>query len=270
MSQASAVNFDISLESLIQRWLQRALESKETALRLPLRTYLDEASALAALMERHLEPLSEDGREYPGLSRVFDEQTLGWETPGEMRELVIVIAELQARSQSTEKRLESNVLIEARKLRSEWMASLKFLFDQAESESGREQLKRLREEFKDQSQAGITKGLHKLLTCVEANMDGLRRLGCSDQTLQRSWVVQKALGERRSERAQRSNSRKNELSARNQLLAQLEVRVEAARRAFRFVFRDHDDVLAKAQSGYARTRRRKHTQKKPPLTPDPG
>lgn len=257
----TTMSFDTSLESLIQHWVHRASESKECALRVPLRTYLEEANVLAALMERHLEPLSEDGREYPGLSRVFDEQTLSWETPGEIRELVIVIAELHARSQSTEKRLASDVLLEARKLRSEWMASLKFFFEQAQSETGKDQLRRLRVDFKDQSQAGIAMSFHTLLTCVEANMDGLRRLGCSDEMLQRSWVVQQALRARGSERAQRASARKTEFSARNQLLAQLEARVEAARRAFRFVFRDHDEVLSKAQSGYARTRRRKHIER---------
>lgn len=262
MAQGGTPSFDISLESLIQRWVQRASVSVESTLRVPLRTYLEEASGLAALMERHMESLQEDGREYPGLSRVFDEQTLNWETPGEIRELVIVIGELQARGQSTERRLGPAVLVEARQLRSEWMASLKFLFEQTQNIAGKQRLKSLRAEFKDQSQAGLAQSFHNLLTLVQSNMDGLRRIGCSDERLQHSWATQKSLGERPSERTHLTNERRSEASARNQLLAQLEARVEAARRAFRFVFRDHDDVLDKAQSSYARTRRRKHADKK--------
>lgn len=262
------MSFDTALESLIQRWVQRATDSPQGALRVPLRTYLEEASSLAALMERHLEPLTEDGREYPGLSRVFDQQALGWETPGEIRELVIVIAELHARGQSTQRRLESDVLLEARHLRSEWMASLKFFFEQTQSDEGKDQLRRLRKDFQNQSQASVASSLHTLLTYVEAHMEGLRRLGCSDETLRRSWGVQQALLARGAERADRANARKHEYSARNQLLAQLELRVEAARRAFRFVFRDHEEILTKAQSSYARARRRKHSAKN--RRPDPG
>jgi hypothetical protein len=265
MAQHKPLSFDISLESLIQRWVQRAADSGESTLRVPLRVYLEEASSLAALMERHLEPLQEDGREYPGLSRVFDEQTLSWETPGEIRELVIVIGELQARSQSTEKRLGPAVLVEARQLRSEWMASLKFLFEQTQDATGKQRLKGLRAEFKDQSQAGLAQSFHNLLMLVQDNMDGLRRLGCSDERLQHSWQAHRTLSERGSERAHLTNERRSEASTRNQLLMQLEARVEAARRAFRFVFRDHDEVLEKAQSNYARARRRKHTDKKTAL-----
>jgi hypothetical protein len=53
-----------------------------------------------------------------------------------------------------------------------------------------------------------------------------------------------------------------ERTVQKQLLSELDRRVEATRRAFRFVFREHEDILSKAQSGYARARRRKHTEKK--------
>lgn len=231
-------------------------------MRIPLRTYLEEASALAALMERHLEPLQEDGREYPGLSRVFDEQTLSWETPSEIRELVIVIGELQSRNRATEKRGGyAAVMAEARRLRSEWMAGLKFLFEQTDNEEGKRLLRHLRAQFKNQSLAGMIVSLQAVLCCVEKNMEELRRLGCSDDTLARTLAVFEELRGRPRELEQ-SVAERLEPSAHNQLLAQLDARVEAARRAFRFVFRGHEDVLGKAQSGYARARRRKHIEKK--------
>ena len=263
------MEFDASLESLMQKWMRRTEGLDPAQLHMPLGVYLREANDLAALADRHLEPLSELGVNYPGLNQLVDGASLTWETATEMRELVFVIGETQARAASEHRSLPKGRLEHARRLRSEWMAALRYLFEARGDHEMLHALKKLRTQHKDQSQKGVAHSLHTIHEFASQYMDDLTRLGRTEQNLAECLRAAQELEERSDERIELRSHRSQALYARNLLVTLLEERVQAVRRAFRYVFRDFGDVLAKAQSEYARQRRRKHLNRQRPTTRPP-
>ena len=263
------MDFESSLENLIQKWQRIASLRDPYVVRIPLGAYLDEANELAALMERHVDPVVEGDREYPGLGRVFDETHLTWDTPGEIRELVFVIRDLHARARSQPMSPPSDSVTEARKQRGEWMAALGYLFEQRKDAEGLSSLSRVRRGFKDQSREALAQSLLDLTTCAERNIEELQRFGYGHEHLTRSRELHAELLERGARLKTLRENRKRAVLMRNQLLGLLDEKVQASRRAFRFVFRNHEEVLELAQSRYARTRRRKYSTSKKGGAPSP-
>ncbi len=257
------MDFDSSLENLVQKWLGRLDHVEPAVLRMPLSQYLEEAQELSALMDRHLDPLNENGVDYPGLSRAFDEVTLTWETASEMRELVSVILALQARASSDRSAPgQPPSLDEMRRVRAEWMSGLRYLFQQKKDESGLRVLRNLRREFKQQSRAAITQSLWDVLSVASDHIDELARFGLAHEQMDHARRLPEQVQREFGRFADARRAASSALSTRNQLIRLLDDRVNSARRAFRFVFRGYDDVLDKAQSDYARTRRKKHAKKR--------
>lgn len=252
------VDFEVSLERLVQLWLDRSEGVQPLALRMPLADFLDEAVELAALVDQVVEPREVEGQWLPGLSQVFVEGELPhWETASEMRELSLVVSEVLARQASRRSGHRATALLrEARLLRSEWFSILEFLFERQGEEYGVSFLREQRELARRQDLAAMRASFGALAPFVEAHCELLPQVGMAPEdagAVRRMW---ERLDQHRRDTAQLEDRRREEQRVRGALLRLLDERVSATRRAIRFVFRHHPDVLNKAQSDYARNKRR--------------
>ncbi len=254
------MDFDASLETLVQSWSERALEAPALQLRMPLSVYLEEANELAQLMDRHLDPLSEQGRDYPGIGPVLDERTLTWDTPAEIRQIVSVVSSLQARAHTQGALHHPPSLSQIRRERAAWMHALRYLFEQQNNEGGQAQLKVLRQSFKAQSRQATSASLLDVLNLAEQHIEALKRLGFDEGRLGYARHLPEQLNQTATAHQNARTVQSQQLDARNRLLSLLDERVQAVRRAFRFVFRDYPEVLESTQSRYARQRRAKHAE----------
>lgn len=252
------VHFDAALEHLLQSWTDRAAGVEPLALRMPLADFLDEAVELAALVDQVVEPREVEGRWLPGLSQVFvDGEQPHWNTATEMRELSLVLGEVLARQASRRDRHRATSLLrEARLLRSEWFRILEFLFERRGEEYGVSSLKEQRRLAQSQDFDGVRASLSQLASLVEAHCELLPDVGMAPEdagAVRRMW---ERLNDYRQEKRSGERVRRQEQRLRGALLRLLDERVTATRRAMRFVFRQHPDILRKVQSDYAREKRR--------------
>jgi D-serine deaminase-like pyridoxal phosphate-dependent protein len=138
------------------------------------------------------------------------------------------------------------------------MSGLKYLFQKGNNPDGLQRLTELRAGYKDQSRLGTAESLRQVTEFAARYMEQLKSLGYEEEQLHRSQALPHELRSELARLEEEKQRQAHALQTRNQVIAELDDRVNAARRAFRFVFRRHSDVLDKAKSKYAQKRRQAH------------
>lgn len=243
-------------EELVVRWTALTQGQAPARPQIPLAVLLGEAIDLAQLCDTHFEPtLSPTGR-LPGLVLVEPSGSIHRSIATELRELTAAIGAVHAKCLSPGDREAQRLFTRARALESELRVSLAFVLDSGRHPGGAAQLGRMRTEYdsvRRRDELALALDGYAVLSRRYAAL--LAQVGVDSARIEEASTVADELRQQSAIRHARSSEGQRLLGLRNRLIGALYERIRTVRRAFRFVFRDHPEVVRRSVSSYERRRR---------------
>src|SRR5690606_3106913 len=158
--------------------------------------------------------------------------------------------------------LNTAPLERAEEILGEMRAVLSYVLEDGEHPTGQEQLDRLRGEYGSvSSHDGLASALENYGELAAQYKDELSSLGGFDfAILDEILNVARALRQRSADRltGKLAEEQRDLMQLRNRMVGLLSRKMRNARRAFRYVFRDHPEIAKKSGSEYLRLQRQKH------------
>lgn len=244
-------------EALVARW-SALTESQEAARpQIPLGVLLGEAVDLAELCDFHFDPVLSPSGRLPGLVLVEPSGSIHRSIATELRELTAAIGAVHAKYLTSRDRGAQSLFARARALESELRVTLAFVLDNGRHPRGAEELGRMRTEHDSvRSQDDLALALDGYAVLSRSYAALLAEVGVDRARIEEASAVADELRERSAIRNARSSEGEQLLGLRNRLIGALYERIRTVRRAFRFVFRNHPEVLRRSVSSHERRRRR--------------
>ena len=247
--------------AFVDKWSEATRSEVDESPKLPIAAILGEAVDLTELAAAHLEPVEYKGQLLPGLSSLASSGRFSAVSIAELRELQIVASIINARLGNLIEQNQGITVEMATSVIRDLRSALSFLLDDGQDPEGETLLGRLREqEAASSSHDDIALVLEGYANLGEKYADELASLGVFDVTLPKQ-AKDAAQGLRlRSAKVltgESGRAQREALSLRNRLVTALYDRMKATRRAIRYVFRDHPEIVNKAVSEYTRAANRR-------------
>jgi hypothetical protein len=254
------------IKELVDRWSTLTREQEEAESTVPVLVLTAEAVDLAQILDDYFVPRSDDNGELPGLESVVATGQLSPALAGELREIALALGRVQRNYETLLKKADNAPIERADRLMQELRALLAFILEDGQHEEGALKLAKLRELYSDeQSHDGVAMMLEAyadLATTVEEELKQID--GFDAAILDECMQIGADLRQRSANKLSgvEVQEQRTERRRRDRLVGALMQRLQTGRRCFRFVFRDHPDVAAKAGSSYERDRRRNRRHRK--------
>ncbi len=248
------------VDGMIERWDQATCGESTAPPKLPVAILLGEAAELVELSTKHRGPIQSDGVVLPGLSSLESSGHISPTVIEEMRGLHLAAATVNARLSSMSDEPD-RVVERARFILKELRTALAFLVETGAHPRGAPILARLRaQEKKSRAHGALAMLLDYYSHAAHLFRDELGALAgfdvaLIDEALRASHELRLRAGRRTTEKVGRA--RRDMMRLRNRLLSALASRMATLRRAFRFLYRDHPTIVARATSQYHRERQRR-------------
>ena len=246
-------------QSALEKWRELITDVPETQPGAPITVLTGEAIDLAYFLEEHWEPSIRKDRPLPGLKDAVRNDLITEQTPLEIFELGLAVTNAHSKFRRLNPAELEAPVERGTFLLFELKHSLKFLFDDGKNDERDAELKRLSESHSDtDSHDGLAQSLEGFALFAHDHRDELATLPEFDPNfIDEAMRIAQAL--RAQSALKLSDSTREEqshlLSVRNRLITLLRDRVNAARRAARYVFRNHPGVAYQAGSAYERRKR---------------
>lgn len=248
-------------DALIDRWAQLTVGLSDEGPHLPVNVILGEAVDVAEAIEAHMSSYSSKGKTVPGLSSFLSAGGLTEHTSTELRELEYAANTVDSRYYNLVQADEGTTVEDAEAIIRELRMVLSFALEDGQHPTGEAQLTRLRDkEEEHRSQDGVALVLDHYRELAREHLQLLKTVPDFDPAVvDQAIATSQGLRQRSADALNGNNAREQRelLSLRNRLLTAISDRLREARRVFRYVFRDHPDIVKKATSNYSRDAKRR-------------
>jgi hypothetical protein len=247
------------VSELLRKWEEKTADHEEERSRIPLKTLQVEVLQVARILEGNWKDRKVKGKLRRGLASVAGLGTFSPSTASEIRELQLVVSEVQARYDQLLEDAANAPVVRGNEILSELRAMLSFVLEDGTHEQGAAQLSQLRQIHEmPRSMESLAMALEGFAELAETYKDELGLMEIfSASILDESLQVARDLRERsiRRKSGDLVVEQRETIALRNRLIGAMMDRVTAVRRAVRFVYRDEPDLLEQAASDYERARR---------------
>lgn len=248
-----------NIDAVTAKWEPLVANVPETSPTLPILVLSGEALDLSFLIDEQWEPQTGSAT-FPGLKEALVSNQLEASIAGDIRELNMAMTNTHTLFRSVNATTLEAPVDRAEFLLSEIRQCLDFLFDDGVNDEYDAQLARLTESHTDtSSHDALALSLEGFATFANGFRDRLAELPEFDaQMLDEALVVANKLREQSAIKLSSSarDRQKQLLSLRNRYVTLLTEKMNTARRAGRFVFRNHPEVARLFTSSYERRKRR--------------
>ena len=253
------------MTALIERWARATVDVEETTAHLPMAVLLGEAVDLAGIVEAYFQPSERNGEQVPGLSSIAKTGAVSERTPEELRELAMAVGAVRSRIRKLVEASNRAEVEEAEDVLEELRATLSFVIDEEGDAQAEEQLARLGDDHKNaDSHDEMALALQAYAELADEHQDKLALIGTFSAELpSRARGLAQALRQRSADQlsGQNATAVQSAMRMRNRLIGALVDRMRTARKAIRFVFRKHPEIVRASTSSYERNRRRNHRRR---------
>jgi hypothetical protein len=259
-TEATAEEINLSGRQAVERWSAAAASMPSGALPIPVSTLATEAVRMAQAMRAHwASKLDAEGKVLvSGFATRTKTPLYNEATPAELEELAEALRTF-ATSKSLISQTGESVLGRAQTLLGELRSHLQFTFDDGVDDEADLQLAALQERFGQVTSCDdVTVALESYARVAQTHLPKATEIsGLQPATVQQAWDAAMAL--RAQKAANPRGGARDEMSEvialRNRLGALLLRKMRAVRRAARFLFRGHPDLIREFTSTYERSRR---------------
>lgn len=260
--EAGRWNMDeILMNELVERWAEATQNEEEESLHLPFAVFLGEAVDLASVIQANFLPRERDGLKMPGLQSVAETGTVTAQTPDELRELAMAVGAVRARLRKLVEQAGRDTVEEADEVLDELRASLTFVLEDSGG-IAEEQLERLNDDHRSaNSHDEMALALQSYAELADEHKEALQQIStfAAELPAQARGYAQ-ALRQRSADRltGEAATQAQSAMRLRNRLIGALSSRMRNARKAIRFVFRKHPEIVRASASSYSRDRKRRY------------
>jgi hypothetical protein len=249
------------MNALEKKWEGETSLHKVYSPNLPLHVFIGEAFELACFIEHYWAPRA-DGLEIEGLGSAQNSQLLSPNAARELRELALVVAELEGRHNAMLSDYPEAPVEAGKAVLRELTLALRYLFNDKRDTKEDGQLVRLEKDVQTSTHDGLAFTLTAFAQFANQHKAELKKLpGFDVATIDEAVALAHGLY-RQSSFKLTGSPRTKTRAARGRVASLLHERMTDARSAIRFVFRDHPEIVQRATSQYRRQRRKTQRAKK--------
>lgn len=255
-----------TMTAIVDRCVPLVRGLPQTKPRTPVRVLQEEACRVAEVVEDFFEAREIDGRKLPGLRSLVSAGQLPADIAAELREMSTALGAVQSDLATQHTRQSREPLDRGAFILRELRAVLRFVLEDGENPEGARQLEQVREEFEGLgSHPALAAALEAFSSLAMHHEQKVIRVPgfvrtLLDEAVQVAAEVRQHTAERITGKPRREA--RELLALRNRLITGLTARLQTARRAVRYHFRDHPDVVRLVQSEYQRDKRRRARERR--------